>query len=124
MNIKELRLVIITLYILSILIIVYPIASPLIARARYEEDAINKDKVVLDDDGRRDKSYHLNILQKIELKLLGSAKLGYERRLGWQEELPIYLFRCPRHGLQSSYTSGYGSMLLCPEYLRILSSHA
>jgi hypothetical protein len=36
MNIKELRLVIITLYILSILIIVYPVASPLIETNRDE----------------------------------------------------------------------------------------
>jgi hypothetical protein len=87
----------------------------------HEEDAVNRDKAVLDDDGRRDESYHLSILQRIELKLLGSVKLGDERRLGWRGELPIYLFRCPRHGLQSTYPSGYGMVLLCPECLLALS---
>ena len=87
----------------------------------YEEDAIKEDEIDFND-GKKYEGYHLSVLQRIELQLLGSTKIGYKRQHGWKKELPIYLFRCPNHGLKLSYESGYGSMLLCPECLRAMSS--
>jgi hypothetical protein len=80
---------------------------------------VNIDIIFLDDE-RRKVGHNLTILQWIEYKLFRSVRVGFERQRGWRGELPVYLFKCDRHGLQTAYPSGHGMVLLCPECLRAL----
>ena len=53
-------------------------------------------------------------LQRLEIRLLGKAFLGYRARDGWRQPLPFYAFRCPVHGLVEDYPHGYAKRLDCP----------
>jgi len=53
-------------------------------------------------------------LQRIEIKLLGKAFMGYRARDGWRQPLPFYAFRCPVHGYVEDYPHGYAERLDCP----------
>ena len=81
-----------------------------------EMKTVKNDKNILDDERRI--NYNLSIPQKIEFKLFGSVKVGYEKNKGWRGELPIYLFRCVHHGLQTAYPSGHHMILHCPQCLK------
>ena len=53
-------------------------------------------------------------LQRLEIRLLGKAFMGYRARDGWRQPLPFYAFRCPVHGLVEDYPHGYTERLDCP----------
>jgi len=79
-------------------------------------EAEKNDNNIQDSEKRR--NYKLSISQKIKFKLFGSVKVGYEKHRGWRGELPIYLFRCVYHGLQTTYPSGHHMALHCPQCLK------
>ncbi|MBW1933125.1 MAG: hypothetical protein JRI56_08955 [Deltaproteobacteria bacterium] len=56
----------------------------------------------------------LTLRQRLALLIRGRALLSRERRPGWSGSLPIYAFRCPRHGVQADYPHGYDGSLKCP----------
>jgi hypothetical protein len=45
-------------------------------------------------------------LQRLEIRLLGKAFLGYRARDGWRQSRPFYAFRCPVHGYVEDYPHG------------------
>jgi hypothetical protein len=53
-------------------------------------------------------------MQRLEIRLLGKAFVGYRARDGWRQSLPFYAFRCPVHGLVEDYPHGYAERLDCP----------
>ena len=42
-------------------------------------------------------------MQRLEIRLLGKAFVGYRARDGWRQSLPFYAFRCPVHGYVEDY---------------------
>lgn len=56
---------------------------------------------------------NLNIFDKILLKIHGETFLAMVELEGWKGKLPLYLFKCSKHGYQVNYPSGYRSHLIC-----------
>jgi hypothetical protein len=56
----------------------------------------------------------LTLLQRLQLRLTGSVRVGWMRRPGWKEELPLYAFRCSIHGIVVNYPHGFSGRLECP----------
>jgi hypothetical protein len=56
----------------------------------------------------------LTHLQRLEIRLLGRAFVGYRERGGWRQPLPFYAFRCPVHGYVEDYPHGHAGRLECP----------
>jgi hypothetical protein len=46
----------------------------------------------------------------------------YRQEEGWKKPLPLYRFRCEKHGLVESYPQGYMMRLVCPKCLEEQSS--
>ena len=57
----------------------------------------------------------LSLKQRISLRLLGYTYLKHEKRPGWNGELPIYLVRCPKHGVFEDYPHGFDGHFHCPK---------
>ena len=54
--------------------------------------------------------------KKLKLKLFGRTYLCHIEREGWRAPLPIFLFRCEKHGIYAiDYPHGYSQYLLCPK---------
>lgn len=49
----------------------------------------------------------LSFIQRTVLRLRGRVLVSHG-------ELPVYVFRCPMHGLVEASPSGHGNTLLCP----------
>lgn len=60
----------------------------------------------------------MNQFQRLELFLTGRAFIGHRKRPGWKKTLPLYAFRCPKHGIVEDYPHGYNDRLDCPECLK------
>jgi hypothetical protein len=56
---------------------------------------------------------NLNIFEKIMLRLTGSVFLASLELEGLRGKIPLYLFKCIKHGYQINYPSGYRSHLIC-----------
>ena len=56
----------------------------------------------------------LKLLEKIRLQLTGNIYVGDKQLDGWTEPLPHYIFKCPIHGIVSSYPAGHDETLMCP----------
>ena len=41
---------------------------------------------------------------------------------GWSDSLPMYLFRCPQHGLVKNVARGHAKNVQCPNCLEELKS--
>ena len=76
-----------------------------ILRGRQEE-ANDKNQV--------SKTISLSIWQKLILLVKRRVFIGYEIQQDWRRSLPIYAFRCPRHGIQTDYKHGFYERLDCP----------
>ncbi len=61
----------------------------------------------------------LSLSQRIKLRLNGKVYVGDHREEGWKTNLPVFAFRCRKHGLQLGYPSGYAQLLLCPECIKV-----
>jgi hypothetical protein len=57
----------------------------------------------------------LSLLQLLMLKIRGSLLIDWVRLEGWKRNLPFYIIKCPIHGYQLSYPSGYNDVLICPK---------
>jgi len=60
----------------------------------------------------------LSLSQRIKLRLNGMVQVGDHMEEGWKTSLPVYVFRCEKHGLQLGYLSGYAQLLLCSECIQ------
>ena len=60
----------------------------------------------------------LSFSQRIKLRLNGTVHVGDRMEEGWKTSLPVYAFRCKKHGLQLGYPSGHAQQLLCQECIR------
>lgn len=63
----------------------------------------------------------LKLLDRLKIQLQGHLYLGEEILDGWEKPAPVYLFKCPIHGLVKSTVRGRGR-LDCPECLKELKS--
>jgi len=91
-----------------------------------QPEAYSQDEVVMEQltlEGRQEEAekpsqvpeaIRLSVLQKLMLLVKGRLLVGCERRPGWSGSLPIYVFRCPRHGIQTDYNRGHYERLDCP----------
>ncbi len=53
----------------------------------------------------------------LKIEVSGRAYLGDYRADGWSGTLPLYAFRCPRHGVVVNYPMGFEKRLECPKCL-------
>ena len=53
----------------------------------------------------------------LKIDLTGRAYLGEYREEGWAGTLPLYAFRCARHGIVANYPMGFEKRLECPRCL-------
>jgi hypothetical protein len=56
----------------------------------------------------------LGFIERLTLRSQGSVKIGECKLDGWSCALPIYLFRCDKHGYQLSYPNRHYMLLICP----------
>jgi hypothetical protein len=61
---------------------------------------------------------NLNLLQFITLLVTGSVLIDWMKLEGWKDKIPFYLVKCPKHGYQLSYPSGFKKMLTCPKCIK------
>ena len=59
----------------------------------------------------------IDLLKKIKLKLMGHVYVGEEKKEGWSNSLPLYLFECPKHGIVKDYAKGFHKRIECPKCL-------
>ncbi len=57
----------------------------------------------------------LNFIQKLKVHVFRRVYVGEIQEEGWNGALPNYAFKCPVHGLQYNYPSGWNKILKCPE---------
>jgi hypothetical protein len=60
----------------------------------------------------------LSLLKKIRLRVFGKVFVEEYKAEEWNKSLPIYAFKCPIHGVQMSYPSGWKRVLKCPDCFR------
>ena len=60
----------------------------------------------------------LSIIQVLALVIRGSVLIDRVRLEGWREKIPIYLFKCNKHGYQLSYPQGHMLRLNCPKCIK------
>lgn len=58
----------------------------------------------------------MNIFEKVQLWRNGFVFLRYERKKGWKNAMPIFVARCPEHGLYETQLRGRG-YARCPKCL-------
>jgi len=51
--------------------------------------------------------------EKIKFNRCDADLIGFEQREDWKMELPIYRFKCKKHGIQVDYEHGYNRALHC-----------
>jgi hypothetical protein len=60
----------------------------------------------------------LSVGQTLSMMIRGYLELGKLRMENWKGEASFYLFKCPVHGYQITYMSGYFDALKCIPCLR------
>jgi hypothetical protein len=60
----------------------------------------------------------LNISQNLSMMVKGYLELGKLRMENWKGEANFYLFKCPVHGYQITYSSGFLYELKCIPCIR------
>ena len=64
--------------------------------------------------------YSLNVIDRIRLELFGSTYIGVNKKSGWKNSVPFYLYKCPKHGIVTTYAKGHKQYLTCPKCLEEL----
>ena len=59
----------------------------------------------------------LTIWQRIQLKLVGEAFLGWEKPVGYSAAVPMYAVKCKKHGLYKDFPHGHKEYFMCPDCL-------
>ena len=54
-----------------------------------------------------------SFLRKIRLGIFGSTFLQNYQKKEWKNSLPLFAFRCKKHGVQIGYPAGWRGVLLC-----------
>ena len=62
----------------------------------------------------------IKLLERLKIQLQGHVYVGNEKRSGWKESVPFYLFKCPKHGYVKNYAKGFEERLECPECIKEL----
>jgi len=57
----------------------------------------------------------LSFFQLLILMIQGSVLIANLRLEGWRAKIPIYLFKCDKHGYQISYPQGHKMRIICPK---------
>ena len=57
----------------------------------------------------------LSFFQLIILMISGSVLIANMKLEGWRDKIPIYLFKCDKHGYQLSYPQGHQMIIRCPK---------
>jgi hypothetical protein len=57
----------------------------------------------------------LSFFQRIILMFLGSVLIANLKLDGWRDKIPIYLFKCEKHGYQLTYPQGHMMIIRCPK---------
>lgn len=60
----------------------------------------------------------LTTMQTLSLMVRGNIELGELKMDNWKSKKMFYLFKCPVHGYQVSYPSGFTETLHCIQCLR------
>jgi hypothetical protein len=60
----------------------------------------------------------LDTMQTLSLMLRGSLEIGELRMFNWKGAKMFYIFKCPSHGFQITYRTGYSDLLQCISCLR------
>ncbi len=61
----------------------------------------------------------LTFTQAIILAIQGSVFIASIKFKNWHDKIPVYLFKCEKHGYQLSYPQGYNMNLVCPKCLNL-----
>jgi len=59
----------------------------------------------------------LRLLEKLKIQLQGHILVGKEQNEGWKSPVPVYMFKCKKHGIVKSTAKGYSKRLECPQCL-------
>jgi hypothetical protein len=57
----------------------------------------------------------LSIPQILILTITGSLLLSNIKFKNWRDKIPIYLYKCEKHGIQICYPQGHMHNLRCPQ---------
>ena len=60
----------------------------------------------------------IKLLERIRIQLQGHVYIGEEKKEGWKESVPFYMFKCPKHGYVKNYVKGFEERLECPECMK------
>ena len=56
----------------------------------------------------------LRLIERLKIELQGHVYVGTQKKSGWKEPIPFYMFKCPVHGYVINYAKGYEEILECP----------
>ena len=56
----------------------------------------------------------IGFLEKLKVSLQGHVYAGEEKREGWRQPAPIYIFKCSKHGYVKNNVKGFNKRLECP----------
>ena len=56
----------------------------------------------------------LSSFQRLKIRLYGQARIGYAKKTGWKEQIPLFAFNCETHGVVINTPQGHMQRLLCP----------
>ena len=62
----------------------------------------------------------IKLIEKLKIQLQGHLYVGEEKKEGWKEPSPVYMFKCPKHGYVKNRVKGYNERLECPDCLKEL----
>jgi hypothetical protein len=57
----------------------------------------------------------LSFFQLLMLMIQGSVLIANLKLDGWRDKIPIYLFKCEKHGYQLTYPQGHMMRIMCPK---------
>jgi len=57
----------------------------------------------------------IKLLERLKIQLQGHIYIGNEKREGWKDSAPFYMFKCPKHGYVKNYVKGFDNRLECPK---------
>ncbi len=57
----------------------------------------------------------LSSLQRLKIRLSGHTRVGYSKKAGWKERVPVFAFHCETHGIVCNTPQGHMQRLICPQ---------
>ena len=56
----------------------------------------------------------ITALQRLKMRVYGHTQIGYAKKAGWKEKVPLFAFDCNTHGVVCNTPQGHMQWLLCP----------